>query len=226
MTTEGYTALAMPIVYACICPITPPPEDGRTSDALRRVGEELAEYEPELVLFIAPAASGATKIGIFSSDSGLSDVVVAEARKGALPVEQLIRWTGGEPPIPLETASLVHIATCALEPRVHFGFGRTVARAIEPLDRRVAIVCAAELSKANAQFNEHYRRAIASWDVKSLVNMDASFRRAAGERAVAQTALLMGALGGYRIQQRELSYEAGQIVAAIDVLGSRRGSKD
>lgn len=216
----------MPIVYACVCPIAPPPEDSRTSDALRRVADELSGYEPDLVLFIAPAASGATKIGVFASDNTLSDLLVAEAKKDAVPVEQLIRWTGGEPPVPIGAAATqLLIATCSLDPRVHFGFGRAAARAIEPLQRRTAIVCAVELSKENAQFNDHYRRAIASWDVKSLVNMDASFRRAARERAVAQTAVLMGALGGYRIQPRVLSYESGQIVAAIDVLGSRRGAK-
>ncbi len=214
----------MPIVYACICPTAPLPENS-PPDALRRITEELSGYEPDLVLFIAPAASGATKIGVFASDSTLSELVVAEAKRDAVPVEHLIRWIAGELPIALADASLLRIATCSLDPRQHFELGRAAARAIEPLERRVAVVCAVELSKGNVQFDDHFRRAIASWDVKSMVNMDAPFRRSAHERAVAQTALLMGALGGYRIQPRELSYEAGQIVAAIDVLGTRRGVK-
>jgi hypothetical protein len=216
----------MPIVYACICPTAPPTEDSRTSDALRRVADELSGYEPELALFIAPARSGATKVGVFASDNTISDAVATEAKADALPVEHLLRWTAGAPPLALAAdVATLSIATCGLDPRQHFEFGRAAARAIEPLERRIAIVCAIELSKANAQFNDHCRRALASWDVKSLVNMDASFRRAAREHAVAQVSLLMGALGGYRLQPRELSYEAGQIVAAIDVLGTRRGVK-
>jgi hypothetical protein len=191
---------------------------------LRRVADELSGYELELVTFVAPAASGATKIGVLSTGNTLSERLVAEAKKDAVPAEQLLRWSAGEPLAPIPHAALLRIATCGLDPRLHFEFGRAAARAIEPLDQRIAIVCAVELSSTNAQFNDHYRRALAAWDVKSMVNMDASLRRTARERAVAQTALLMGALGGYRIQPRELSYEAGQIVAAIDVLGSRRGS--
>jgi hypothetical protein len=216
----------MPIVYACIVPTTLATEGSRTNDALLRVADELSGYEPGLVLFIAPAASGATKIGVFSSDNTLPELLMAEAKRDAVPVERLIRWTAGEPLVPIDAAvTRLLIATCSLDPRVHFDFGRAAARAIESVERRVAIVCAVELSKSNAQFDEHYRRAIASWDVKALVNMDPSFRERAGEHAVAQTALLMGALGGYRIQPRELVYEPGQIVAAIDVLGPRRGSK-
>lgn len=226
MTMAGYTALAMPIVYACICPTTLPEEDSRAADALRRVADELSGYEPELVLFIAPAASGATKVGVFAVDHTLAERLVAEAKKDAVPVEQLLRWSAAEPPLPVATdVTRLSIATCSVDVRQHFEFGQAAARAFATLDQRVAIVCAVGLSKDGGRFDEHYRRALASWDVKSMVNMDAPFRRTARERAVAQTALLMGVLGGYRLQTRVLSSEAGQIVVAIDVLGSRRGSK-
>lgn len=215
----------MPIVYACICPITAPTDESRTSDALRRITDELSGYEAELILIIAPAARGASKIGVFATEHALSESIIAEAKTDAVPVEHLMRWTAGEPLVAIDAPSHAYIATCGLDPRRHFELGRAAARAIESLGQRIAIVCVVELSKANAQFNDHYRRALAAWDVKSMVNMVASFRRAARERAVPQTALLMGALGGYRLQPRELSYEADQVVIAIDVLGSRRGSK-
>ena len=216
----------MPIAYACICPTTPPQSETITSDALRRVADELSGYEPELVLVIAPAASGASKIGVFASDSTLLDRIVVEAKKNAVPVERLLRWTIGEPALAVDAPERAYIATCGLDPRLHFEFGRAAARAIESLEQRIAVVCAVQLSKGNQRFDAQYRRALASWDVKSMVNTDVPSRRSARERAVPQTALLMGVLGGYRVQPRELSHESsptgGYFVAAIDVLGPRR----
>ncbi len=62
--------------------------------------------------------------------------------------------------------------------------------------------------------------------MKWLVRLDSAYRRDAAENSVPQTAVLMGALSGYRIQPRLLSYESpfgvGRLVAAIDVLGPRR----
>jgi aromatic ring-opening dioxygenase LigB subunit len=92
------------------------------------------------------------------------------------------------------------------------------------------LVCEVELARgadpATGVFDKQYRRAIEDWDVKWLVGLDRELRRRAGEDAVAQTAVLMGALSPYRIQPRVLAYErssaGGQLVAAIDVLGLRR----
>jgi hypothetical protein len=74
-------------------------------------------------------------------------------------------------------------------------------------------------------FERHYQRAIEEWDVRWLAGLDAESRRLAGEDAVAQTAVLMGALSGARISARLLAHEAGALVAAIEVLGPRRGRR-
>jgi hypothetical protein len=211
----------MPVVYACICPIAAPPEGSRTAEALQRVIDELSAHEPEVIIFVAPGPAGASKIGIYSTESQLSAALAAEAKKGALPVERLIRWSGSGLVLPIDAQ--LRIATCAVDPRYHFDLGRTVARALEALGQRTALVCAVGLATTpGTRFDEHYRRAIAAWDVKALVQMDPSFRRRAGERAVAQTAVLMGALGGCRVQPRELAHEDGHIVTVVDVLGARR----
>jgi aromatic ring-opening dioxygenase LigB subunit len=130
------------------------------------------------------------------------------------------------------------MTTSRLEPRFHFDFGRAIARAVGGYERRVAFICSADLSHALASdapsgydpagklFDDHYRRAVEAWDVKWLVRLDSGFRREAAEDAVAQTAILMGAMSDYRVQPRVLSYEGpfgvGYLVAAIDVVGPRR----
>jgi aromatic ring-opening dioxygenase LigB subunit len=106
----------------------------------------------------------------------------------------------------------------------------------------VAFICSADLSHAllpgapngydpaGKVFDDQYRRAIEAWDVKWVTHLDSSFRRRAAEDAAPQTAVLMGALSGYRVQPRILSYEGpfgvGYLVAAIDVLGVRRKSRE
>jgi hypothetical protein len=211
----------MPIVYACIVPVSSPLEGDALATALERVSEELSLYETDLAVFIAPGASGRTKLGVTNAEGDLLDAILASTARDALPVERLMRWHDAEPVVGLGTRRL-RIATCSVEPRVHFEFGRAVARTLAAAAERIAIVCAVEISKSGGRFDERYRRALAAWDVKSIVNTDAASRRAAGERAIAQTALLMGVLGGYRVQPRELAYNDGRIVAAIDILGRRK----
>jgi hypothetical protein len=214
----------MPIVYACIVPITATPAGGRIGDALQRIAEELAGYEPELLVFVGPTTGGATRIGVHGGYK-LAEGIVAEAKTYDLPTESLRRWSGDEPIFPLDVPSL-RVAACALEPRAHFEFGRAAGRVIDTDERRIVTICAVELSRGSVQFDKHYRRALESWNVKSMAGMESSFRRNARERAVAQTALLMGSLGAYQVQARELCYEpsasGGYIVAAIDILGRRR----
>lgn len=258
----------MPLVYACVCPRSAalPRDDGRrssrTEDALRRAAEELASYRPETLLLIGSRGAGQReKIGLVSAkelfarrgaaawpvDAELVARIAEVAAEEAVPVTALRRWGGDLDEdcalLPLlgdviEDCRLLLVAASRLAPRYHFEFGRAVGRAIDAYDRRVAIVCCAELShrsagaptdRAGPAFDEHYRRAFEAWDVKWLVHADADLRRRAGEDAVAQTAVLMGALSGSRIQPRVLSYEApfgaGWLVAAVDVLGPRRAPR-
>jgi aromatic ring-opening dioxygenase LigB subunit len=266
MTAAGYTGLAMPLVYACICPRLPAlvrddePQAARTIAALRRVAEELAAYRPETALLVSSTgAAPRSAIGVFvgrdlagfSADQELAARIQSEAAKDGVPVETFRRWDGGleagcATPLSffheaLTDARLLPIVVSRLEPRFHFEFGRAIGRTVTSDKRRVALICAADLSHAlepgapgydrtGRVFDEHYRRAIENWDVKWLVHLDSDVRRRAAEDAVAQTAVLMGALSPYRIQQRVLSYEApagaGLLVAAIDVLGPRRRTRD
>lgn len=241
----------MPIVYACIVPNTNAVEDtSRTAGALRRVAEELRALEPETALVATSrgwerrstmGVVTAQQIDGIETDAGLAERVLAEARAADAHVVALSRWEEGLDGLPalgeaLAGARLLAIATARLSPREHFELGRAIARALEGYERRVAIVCAAGLSRATAAdepgraFDKHYRRAIEEWDVKWLVALDSETRRRAAEDAVAQTAVLMGALSGSRIQPRVLSYEAtdgaGELVVAIDVLGLRRKTRD
>jgi aromatic ring-opening dioxygenase LigB subunit len=256
----------MPIVYACICPRSfalvrdDEPQAARTIAALRRVAEELAAYRPETALLVSStgtAPRGAIGVYVgrdlagFSADQELAARIQSEAAKDGVPVESLRRWNGGleagcATPLSffreaLTDARLLPIVAARLAPRFHFEFGRAIGRAVTSDERRVALICAGDLSHAlepgtpgydrtGRVFDEHYRRAIESWDVKWLVHLDSDVRQRAAEEAVAQTAVLMGALSPYRIQSRVISYEApagaGLLVAAIDVLGPRRGAKD
>jgi aromatic ring-opening dioxygenase LigB subunit len=233
----------MPLVYACICPHESPPEGSRTAAALQRVADELAAFEAETVLLVTsrgPAQREA--IGVLTApragerevDVELARAVLELAAGWNVRTTELRRWDAPLP-YPTETpvsAKLAVVTTSWLEPRAHFDFGRAAGRAIADSERRVAIVCAAELSRggdpAAGVFDKQYRRAIEEWDVKWLVGLDREFRRRAGEDAVAQTAVLMGALSGCRLQSRVLSCEpsagGGRFVAAIDVLGRRMGA--
>ncbi len=228
----------MPFVYVCIQPNArnAGPSAPKTSAAIRTVMSELGSYEPELIVVICAPPALRAAIGV-SGDAELRQRVVAEAKKDAIPVDAPLRIDDALAPMLTDgvTASnWLWITTARLELRFHFEFGRALARAIHDDTRRIAVVCLAELShtqdaRAARMFDEHYRRAIEDLDVKWLVHADSELRRRAGENAVAQTVVLFGALGAYRIQPRVLSYETaegrGLLVAAIDVLGPRRGAK-
>jgi len=228
----------MPSVYAGIQPKAGNvgPNAPKTSAGIRAVTSELGTYEPELIVVICapPAPRGAISV---SGDAELRQRVVAEAKKDAIPVDAPLRIDDTLAPMltdGAEAPNRLWITTARLELRFHFEFGRALARAIHDDTRRIAMVCLAELShtqdaRAARMFDEHYRRAIEDLDVKWLVHADPELRRRAGEDAVAQTVVLFGALGAYRIQPRVLSYETvegrGLLVAAIDVLGPRREKK-
>lgn len=237
----------MPLVYACICPHEPPPEGVRTIAALAHVVEELSALEVETMLVVSsrgPAqrqAMGvltASHVDEIETDRELAVRVLQEATRADVRTVELRRWEGPLPyPLPAIATRVLALTTCWLDPRAHFELGRAVGKALTQHERRIALVCSVELSHAltagapgydpaGRVFDQHYRRAIDAWDVRWLVGLERGFRQHAAEDAVPQTAVLMGALGAYRIQPRVLSYEApggtGCLVAAIDVLGPRK----
>lgn len=194
---------------------------------------------------------GAPEVGFaFETDQELAERIQEQAAKDDVRLVTLRRWDGGLDwgcTVPLyhlsasgglAEARLLPMTVSWLEPRFHFDFGRAIGRALAGYEPRVAFVCSADLSHAltpdapngydpaGKVFDERYRRAIEAWEVRWLVQLESAFRGHAAEDAVPQTAILMGALSGYRIQPRVLSYEGpfgvGYLVAAIDVLGPRR----
>jgi hypothetical protein len=229
----------MPLVYACICPPGRSPEGSRTANGLAGVAEELASFDVETIVLIASHGGQREAIGVLTAPQcagctvnvELAHELLARAAKAGVRTAELRRWDGALP-YPVEAlagARLLVVTTSWLEPRTHFEFGHALGQAIASSERRLGIVCSTTLARggvpAAGAFDKQYRRAIEEWDVKWLVGVDREYRRHAGEDAVAQTAVLMGALSAYRIQTRVLSYEAssagGQLVAAIDVLGRR-----
>jgi aromatic ring-opening dioxygenase LigB subunit len=230
----------MPVVYACICPPEPPAAGARATEALDRVVAELRMQEPETVVVIARQGAVLPRaIQVATGDAERSGAIAArlkdEVGPNAIPFKLAIgRWPAviAAPIVEvLGDTDILSIGVSSLSLREHLDFGRALGRALAGDERRTALICAARLSNARDArlarlFDRQYRRAIEEWDVKWLANVDSAFRRSAAEDAIAQTAVLMGALSGYRIQPRVLSYEradaAGCLVAAIDVLGSRR----
>ncbi len=230
----------MPLVYACISPTDLDPAARRTVDAVQKLIEELSLAQLETAVLIAGQSAVARQsIGLDAGDSdrthALSKRIAEEAHRDTIPLATIRH---GERPSILEHLSgaldgseLLTITTSSLSIRFHFDFGRALGRALKLDEARTAVVCAVRLASTSEarrarQFDTHYRKAIEEWDVKWLTHIDPSFRRDAAEACVPQTAVLMGALSGYRIQPRVLSYEAptgtGLLVAAIDVLGPRR----
>jgi len=108
-----------------------------------------------------------------------------------------------------------------------------VRRAVDRLDKRVAIIASADLSHALTRdapsgydpmgraFDEQIQKVVANWDVKAVLEMEDSFRHRAAEDTVPSLSFLMGALDGLKVKPRVLSYEGpfgvGYLVAAIDV---------
>lgn len=232
----------MPLVYACIVP--PEAEDNteRTAAAVAQVAAELAMHQPELAIVIArpggvlPGAIGCGPDGDLArrivDEAARSDVPCKAGRPAEVPLTAPVREALGG-------AELLVLATSSLSTRHHFDLGRAAGYALAGEERRVAVVCVVRLSQtltpdaprgydpAGRSFDERYRRAIDDWDVKWLVQLASDVRRSAGEDAVPQTAVLMGALSAVRIQPQVRCYEApggaGRLVASIDVLGPRRG---
>lgn len=189
---------------------------------------------------------GASSVSFhFHNDTELAERIGEEASAAGLPIAPLAHWGRGLDwgcTVPLyylrsalEGVPLLPMTISFLEPKPHYDFGLAVARAVDRIGRRVAFVCSADLSHAltpdapngydpaGRLFDEKYCRAVAEWDVNWVLTTDHSFRRHAAEDAVPQTSMLMGALSGYRVAPRVLSYEGpfgvGYMVAGIDITG-------
>lgn len=190
----------------------------------------------------------------FENDVEAASLICEEAQRAGVPLEPLQRWRyrdsigrwcdgldwGCTVPLyylrpGLVEAKLVPLCISYLPPRQHFALGQAVARATERLGKRVAIIASADLSHnleygpMGPLFDERIQKAIAEWDVKTVLEMDASFRQQAAEDAVPSLSFLMGALDGLMARPRVLSYEGpfgvGYLVAAVDIEGAKEAGK-
>jgi len=180
----------------------------------------------------------------FENDVEAVDLIRAEAAHAGLPLEPIARWREGLDwgcTVPLYylrsglgNARLVPMTVSFLPPRQHFALGQAVGRAIQQLDRRVAIIASADLSHSLTEsapngydpmggvFDEKLREAIAAWDVAAVLDMDEGFRHHAAEDAVPSVSFLMGALDGLAVKPQVLSYEGpfgvGYLVAVVEAM--------
>jgi len=184
----------------------------------------------------------------FDNDVEAAALIREEAQRSGVPLEPLERWRyrdstgrwcdgldwGCTVPLyhlrpALREAKLVPLSVSFLPPQQHFALGQAVAQAVERLGKRVAIIASADLSHnlnygpPGPLFDEKIQKAIAEWDVKTVLDMDADFRQQAAEDAVPSLSFLMGALDGLTARPRVLSYEGpfgvGYLVAAVDIEG-------
>ncbi len=129
----------------------------------------------------------------------------------------------------LGQARLLLVGICGRDPRTHYHLGRLLERAIARLQRKVAIICSADLSHtvkpetpAGARFDHDYCQAVADWDVDWVLSRTPQDRRRAAEDAVPQTSILMGALYERQVKPKVLSYQApfgvGYMVAEVELV--------
>jgi len=185
----------------------------------------------------------------FENDVQAASLIREEAQQARVPLEPLERWRyrdstgrwcdgldwGCTVPLyhlrpGLGEAKLVPLCISYLSPHQHFALGQAVTQAVERLGKRVVIIAAADLSHnlnhgpLGPLFDEKIQKAIAEWDVNTVLDMDADFRQQAAEDAVLPLSFLMGALDGLRARPHVLSYEGpfgvGYLVAAIDIEGA------
>lgn len=184
---------------------------------------------------------------IFENDPDAVALLKEEASLAEVPLAPIEQWPldwGCTVPLyylqeGMAGARLVPMTISFLSARQHHALGHAVARALTRLGKRSAIICSADLSHAlkpgapngynpaGPEFDERFCRAVAQWDVDWVLNADVNFRRDAAEDAVPQMSLLMGALSGYDVEPRVLSYEGpfgvGYMVAAIDITDEKPG---
>jgi len=197
-----------------------------------RCSSSLAEWGAPQVVFA------------FENDLDVVSLIRQECQEAGLPLEAISRWREGLDwgcTVPLYylqrglgTAKLVPICISYLPPQQHFGLGVAVRRAIDRLGRRAVVIASADLSHdlthsapsgydpTGPLFDGKIQQAVAQWDVKAVLDMDAGFRQRAAEDAVPSLSFLMGAVFGLTVKARVLSYEGpfgvGYLVAAVDIL--------
>jgi AmmeMemoRadiSam system protein A len=127
---------------------------------------------------------------------------------------------------------LVHVAMSMAPPEQLYLFGLAVRRASDVLGRNVALLASGDLShclttdapggynKRGEEFDLELKRLLESADIEGIVGMEQTLVRDAGECGYRSIVMMLGALDGYNVRSRVLSYEApfgvGYLVATLD----------
>lgn len=113
-----------------------------------------------------------------------------------------------------------------------FEFGKSLAKTIAGMDRKVAIIASADMSHRltpdapagysprGKEFDEKLVKLIEAYDVRGILGFDERLAEEAGQDALWSISILLGALDGMKIKQEVLSYEGpfgvGYMVAAFE----------
>ncbi|MBN3033823.1 MAG: hypothetical protein JW873_06995 [Candidatus Saganbacteria bacterium] len=114
-----------------------------------------------------------------------------------------------------------------------FEFGRSLARTIDRLGRKVLLIASADLSHRlthegpggysprGKEFDDKLVGLVGSYDVNGLLKFDPDLAEEAGQDALWSIAILLGALDGKKVGPEVISYEGpfgvGYLVAALEV---------
>ena len=163
------------------------------------------------------------------TDRDFVAVLLTEAKQHGIPIRPLDRWNPNDHSawVPLHylrgaapDAAVAMIAVSLLRPHDHYALGQAIAAVIARVDKRVAIIASADGShalKAEGPYGFHpagprwedaFQRALADWDLDTMLGFDAVFRRLAAEDSVPSVAMLMGALSLDDVQPRIITAEA------------------
>lgn len=128
-------------------------------------------------------------------------------------------------------APLVVACIALLPPEVLYNFGRALARACSSQGKRVVVVASSDLSHrltpaAPAGYDEMGRvfdaeitEAVGRWDVEKIMGIDPELAERAGECGWRSIIMMSGALDGFQVESRVLSYEGpfgvGYMVAVL-----------
>ncbi len=114
-----------------------------------------------------------------------------------------------------------------------FEFGKSLAKTIDRLGRKVLLVASADMSHRlthegpggfsprGKEFDEQLVELVKNYDVNGLLKFDPDLAEEAGQDALWSIAILLGALDGKKVRPQVLSYEGpfgvGYMVAALEL---------
>jgi AmmeMemoRadiSam system protein B len=114
-----------------------------------------------------------------------------------------------------------------------FEFGKSLARTVARLNRKVAIIASADMSHRltpdapagysprGKEFDEKLVQLVKDYDVKGILGFNPALAEEAGQDALWSIAILLGALEGTKVKHEVLSYEGpfgvGYMVASFEI---------